>query len=519
MYTTDTKDDYYRSVIAYCHSSALLAVAELGIIRLWSTVVRKCVNELSVGWPPEDEVTSLAFSSFSGHKSILAAGTQLGYIHLWETPRHREIYSWRFDTDVTCVAFKPTTTRCLSAIYPDIEVSVEHLAVGDELGIVWYYAVEITPFEALSRVTLLAKIDAHCTRLCSITWSPDNKYLATGGNDNVCLLFEIERILHKLQSSNAVMETSMERGIIPSLQYPQGRLNMLFSQLSLTLGSYSPMNSTNLPPDSMPAAVSVSERRRSVSERGNASASIAYQRVRNPVFDTLRGSQLWGISRIQSFRRVVSACYYPRPDTQLAAHVLRGNYLHRFEHKAAIKAVAFAPWQPTLLATGGGIADCTVHFYHAPTGSCLAKIYMWAQVTGLIWSTTRREITIVLGTPHHNYDHPYRVVVFAWPSCEQVTAIPWNIGINRLTYPDFYTPDRALSAIRISNFKNHKAEKDDGDFDPEDECIAIATPRFVVCYRIWRKPHKVFKGSAGVMRSEILETFDGIENARNEIIR
>ncbi len=31
--------------------------------------------------------------------------------------------------------------------------------------------------------------------------------------------------------------------------------------------------------------------------------------------------------------------------------------------------------------------------------------------------------------------------------------------------------------------------------------------------------HKVFTGTAGIMRSEILEALDGIEDPRNEVIR
>lgn len=463
----------------------------------------------------------MAFSSSSGRKSILAAGTECGYIHLWDTPRLRKIFTWRFMTHVTCVAFKPTTTRCLSAIFPGIEVSVEHLAVGDEFGMVWYYAVEVNPLEGLSRVTLLANISAHYTRVCSITWSPDNRYLATSGDDNICLLFEMKQILHNQHSSNTVMESPPRNGIIPRLRLQKGRLNGVFSQFARILGNHSRVILTDPAPNFMSDTSSVSEHSQSVSMgRAEVPESIAYQRVRGGTLDSSGRPQFQGISRLP-FRRVASA-YYPRrfaTYAQTATYVPQGNHIHRFEHSAAIKAVAFAPWQPTLLATGGGITDCTVHFYHAPTGSCLAKIYMWAQVTGLVWSKTHREITVVLGTPQHDYDHPYRVVVFAWPSCEQVTAIPWNIGINAPSYPHLYVPDRALSVISIPNFRNIKFEKGDVDFDPKDECIAIVTPNFVICYRVWRKPHRAFTGSAGIMHSEILEALDGIENPRNEVIR
>jgi hypothetical protein len=254
----------------------------------------------------------------------------------------------------------------------------------------------------------------------------------------------------------------------------------------------------------------------------DAQANITHRRIRGGALDTTSQPRPQGISGFQPYRRVASAYYSSRLEGygQTALHFLHGNHVHRFEHNSAVKAVAFAPWQPTLLATGGGMSDRTVHFYHAPTGSCLAKIYMWSQVTGLIWSKTRREIAVVLGFAEYEHEHQYRVVVFAWPSCQQVTAIPWNSQVDEHSIEYVNMADRALCVISIPHFVDPISEKaGDDDANPEDECIAIATPRFIRFYRIWAKPHKVFTGSAGIMRSEILEALDGIENSRNEVIR
>lgn len=165
--------------------------------------------------------------------------------------------------------------------------------------------------------------------------------------------------------------------------------------------------------------------------------------------------------------------------------------------------------------------DRTVHFYHAPTGSCLAEIYMWSQVTGLVWSKTRREIAVVLGYGEFEQGHQYRVVVFAWPSCQQVTAIPWNSQVDENFREYMNVADRALSVISIPYFVDSLHQKTSGDVDsnPEDECVGIASSRYIRFYRIWAKPHKVFAGVAGVMRSEILEALDGIEDQRDEVIR
>jgi cell division cycle protein 20 (cofactor of APC complex) len=54
---------------------------------------------------------------------------------------------------------------------------------------------------------------------------------------------------------------------------------------------------------------------------------------------------------------------------------------HRLnEHKAAVKSLAWCPWQTGLLATGGGSADKNVHFWNATSGQCVNTINTDSQV-------------------------------------------------------------------------------------------------------------------------------------------
>lgn len=109
---------------------------------------------------------------------------------------------------------------------------------------------------------------------------------------------------------------------------------------------------------------------------------------------------------------------------------------HHWVVSAAVKAIAFCPWQKGLIAIGGGSNDRCIHFYHTVSGACLATIDCSAQVTSLVWSLTRREIAVTFGFPQP--DHPYRIAVFAWPSCEQVIAIPWpddHRALYAISYP------------------------------------------------------------------------------------
>lgn len=100
-----------------------------------------------------------------------------------------------------------------------------------------------------------------------------------------------------------------------------------------------------------------------------------------------------------------------------------GRQKHKFSLNAACKAIAFAPWQPSLIAAGGGSNDRCIHFFHALSGARLATIDCYAQVTSLVFNPRKREIVATFGFAQP--EHPYRIAVFAWPSCRMVLGIPW----------------------------------------------------------------------------------------------
>jgi cell division cycle protein 20 (cofactor of APC complex) len=49
-------------------------------------------------------------------------------------------------------------------------------------------------------------------------------------------------------------------------------------------------------------------------------------------------------------------------------------------HRSAVKAIAWCPWQPTLLATGGGFCDKTIKVWNVSNGSLLNSVDTGAQV-------------------------------------------------------------------------------------------------------------------------------------------
>ncbi|XP_006455833.1 hypothetical protein AGABI2DRAFT_195164 [Agaricus bisporus var. bisporus H97] len=86
-------------------------------------------------------------------------------------------------------------------------------------------------------------------------------------------------------------------------------------------------------------------------------------------------------------------------------------------HTAAVKAVAWCPWQPSLLASGGGTNDATLNVWNSTTGARLHTHRTPSQITSIQWATQRKEILTTHGYPTNS------LMIHAYPSMERVAEI------------------------------------------------------------------------------------------------
>jgi hypothetical protein len=284
-------------------------------------------------------------------------------------------------------------------------------------------------------MTLLARIAVHSQQICGLAWSKSGDVFGTGGNDNVCYLFETAK----------------------ALEAP-------------------------------------SENRGRNEERQGEPSSAAHAR---------------GISEVSEAETEIFLQTTPyRP----VVHLGPGDEKHRWVHGAAVKAIAFCPWQDSLVATGGGSNDKCIHFFHTGSGAALASISVSAQVTSLIWSTTRREIAATFG--YAQPDHPVRIAVFSWPECRQVAAIPWA-GEHRALYAIAYPG--GPEDMRSSRGSNRAPSR---SRTAKEGCIMVASSdKSVKFHEVWAADRKGTAGTAGVLGgSPILEFLEGIDR-EGEVIR
>ncbi|KAM4059301.1 WD domain-containing protein [Hirsutella rhossiliensis] len=309
------RDDYYCSVLAYSTNCQTLAVGLGNVLYTWSEGLGvRTVNGAQVDsvW-----LTSIAFSSSLGKRNILAAGRSDGTLILTSIQDGLPRFEVQQPYSITCLGWRPLQT--------------EDLVVGDGTGTLYYYAVEWPMGWEVSRDTwpgsmsLVAKICLHSQQICGLAWSPDGQLLASGGNDNLCYLLDVNRVLGHNQGADTM-----------------GRHRRLGDGWGFVAESL---------------------------QHDEIAAGLARQRpTANETTRMESGAEVRTVQTTPGSIRTLG----PGCETQL------------WVHRAAVKAIAFCPWRNGLVATGGGSNDKCIHFFHTSSGSALATIAVAAQVTSLI---------------------------------------------------------------------------------------------------------------------------------------
>jgi meiosis-specific APC/C activator protein AMA1 len=158
------------------------------------------------------------------------------------------------------------------------------------------------------------------------------------------------------------------------------------------------------------------------------------------------------------------------------------SHIYNFVHHAAVKAIAFCPWSKSLLATGGGLNDKCIRFWHTKTGTLLDTYDVKGQITSLVWSKHFRQIAATFG--YNDTEIPLFIAVYTFPKCKPLIQVPAVTG------------NRALTAVS----------------SPDGRCICLAssdeTIRF---YELWplngRKPIP----ESGVFDSKLIEMYEDTE--------
>ncbi|XP_036410690.1 cell division cycle protein 20 homolog [Megalops cyprinoides] len=110
--------------------------------------------------------------------------------------------------------------------------------------------------------------------------------------------------------------------------------------------------------------------------------------------------------------------------------------VHCFRHhQGAVKALAWCPWQPNIMASGGGTSDRHIRIWNVNTGSCISSLDTQSQISSLVFAPNYKEL--VSG---HGYAQD-SLIIWKYPSLTKVAELSGHDGrvLNLTMSPDSST--------------------------------------------------------------------------------
>jgi cell division cycle protein 20 (cofactor of APC complex) len=140
----------------------------------------------------------------------------------------------------------------------------------------------------------------------------------------------------------------------------------------------------------------------------------------------------------------------------------RHQILH---HGAAVKALAWCPWQANLLASGGGTACRKMCFWNGTTGALLNEVDTNSQVCSLVWSKHEKEILSSHGFTQN------QLTLWKYPSLTKVADLTGHQSrvLHMAVSPDGNTvvsgaADETLRFWKVFGNDGSKLDKGKGSF-------------------------------------------------------
>jgi len=170
----DILNDYYLNPLDWNASSNCLAVALANYVYIWNAGTGD-VSPLMRLNSPEDYICSVKWVSSSGGSqaaaggsNILAVGQSDGDVTIWNVDQLKRLRTLKGHTD-----------RASS-------LSWNHhiLSSGSRSGEIHHSDVRVPDH-------LVSSVKGHQREICGLSWSPDGKLLASGGNDNAIKIWSM----------------------------------------------------------------------------------------------------------------------------------------------------------------------------------------------------------------------------------------------------------------------------------------------------------------------------------------
>uniref|UniRef100_A0A8C5EKH3 CDC20/Fizzy WD40 domain-containing protein n=1 Tax=Gouania willdenowi TaxID=441366 RepID=A0A8C5EKH3_GOUWI len=197
----DLRNDFYLNLLDWS-SRNFLAVALHDSVYLWDASRGDIILLMKMAHE-EDYICSL---SWTKEGNYLAVGTSDCKVQLWDVENQKRLRS-----------MASHTARVSSLSWND-----HVLSSGSRSGHIHHHDVRMADHH-------ITTLNAHSQEVCGLTWSPDGKYLASGGNDNLVCVWPRVQDGSISNDSQTVRCWSEHQGAVKALAWCPWQANILAS--------------------------------------------------------------------------------------------------------------------------------------------------------------------------------------------------------------------------------------------------------------------------------------------------
>ena len=167
----DLVDDYYLNLLDWS-SNNIVAVCLAQTVYLWNATTGD-IKQLFDTENDVDIITSVSWMKGAANSNIIAIGTSSKQIQLWDTEKFERIGSIenQHEGRVSSLAWNPVHYNIISS--GSLDSKILNNDVRCRGG------------------SIVCSFRAHRQEVCGLKWSPDGQQLASGGNDNILCIWDI----------------------------------------------------------------------------------------------------------------------------------------------------------------------------------------------------------------------------------------------------------------------------------------------------------------------------------------
>ena len=346
-------DDYYLNLLDWS-STNILSVCLGNSVYLWNGNTQ----ETKLLMQNNDYISSVSWMECG---TCIAIGLPNGSVQLWDTNKMTQIR--KMSGHIQRVGSLAWNKYILSSGSRDSKI----------------YNHDVRIKEHITQCLV-----GHTQEVCGLKWSYDGSLLASGGNDNLLCIWDVNISNNPYIISNPFQINSIvnnSTNISPVLHHDLFNFND--NGNSNLTNVHSTENSNN--PNSQMT--------------GNMLLNLLNLNDNQPNTDRNHNNNNPPINNIKYFS----------PKFKLSSH------------KSAVKALSWCPWQKGLLATGGGKQDKSIKIWNAELGTMIKSIDTNSQVCSLVWNKYEKEII-----SSHGYSKN-QLTLWKYPQMTKITELTGHL--------------------------------------------------------------------------------------------